>query len=71
MFKINNKKVKIKLDTDAELNVMSMAVFKQIEDGHVKMEKTKTKTILCGENRFQDSIQLIDMQRIGDDTNTQ
>ena len=44
--KINNKKVKVKLDTGAEVNVMPMTVFKQIEDGHVKMERKKTK--LCG-----------------------
>ena len=46
ILKINNKKVKVKLDTGAEVNVMSMRVSKQIEDGHVKMERTKTK--LCG-----------------------
>ena len=40
---INNKKVKVKLDTGAEVNVMPMRVFKQTEDGHVKMERTKTK----------------------------
>ena len=38
--------MKIKLDTHAEVNVMSMRVLKQIEDGHAKMERTKTK--LCG-----------------------
>ena len=43
---INNEKVKVKLDTGAEVNVMLMRVFKQIEDGHVKIGKTKTK--LCG-----------------------
>ena len=58
ILKINNKKVKEKLDTGAEVNVMLMRVFKQIEDGHVKTKKTKTKTILCGENRFQDSTHL-------------
>ena len=46
ILKINNKKVKVKLDTGAEVNVMPMRVFKQIEDGHVKIERTKTK--LCG-----------------------
>ena len=46
ILKINNKKVKIKLDTGAEVNVMPMRVFKEIDEGHVKMEKTKTK--LCG-----------------------
>ena len=49
ILKINNKKVKVKLDTGAEVNVMPMRVFKQIEDGHVKMERTKTK--LCGYGR--------------------
>ena len=39
---INNKKVKVNQDIGAEVTVMQ----KQIEDGHVKMEKTKTK--LCG-----------------------
>ena len=43
---INNEEVKVKLDTSAEVNAMLMRVFKQIEDGHVKIEKTKTK--LCG-----------------------
>ena len=43
---INIEKVKVKLDTGAEVNVMLMRVFKQIEDGHVKIENTKTK--LCG-----------------------
>ena len=62
--------MKIKLDTGGEVNVMSMRVFKQIEDDHVKMERTKTKTIPCDKNRFQDSTQFTDMQRIGDDTNT-
>ena len=38
--------MKVKLDTGAEVNVMPMTVFKQIEDGHVKMERKKTK--LCG-----------------------
>ena len=46
ILKINNKKVKVKLNTDAEVNVMPMRVFNQIEDGHVKMERTRTK--LCG-----------------------
>ena len=55
---INNKKVKVKLDTGGEVNVMPMRVFKQIEDGHVKTKRTKTKTILCDENRFQDSTHL-------------
>ena len=43
---INNEEVKVKLDTSAEVNAMLMRVFKQIEDGHVKIENTKTK--LCG-----------------------
>ena len=42
ILKINNKKVKLKLNTLAEF----MRVFKQIKDGHVKMERTKTN--LCG-----------------------
>ena len=46
MLKINDKKVKVKLDTGAEVNVMLRRIFKQIEDGHDKMERTKTK--LCG-----------------------
>ena len=46
ILKINNKKVKVKLDTGAEVNVMLMRVFKQMEDGHVKIERTKTS--LCG-----------------------
>ena len=46
ILKVNNKKVNVKLDTGAEVNVIPMRVFKQIEDGHVKMERTKTK--LCG-----------------------
>ena len=46
ILKINNKKVKVKLNTDAEVNVMPMRVFNQIEDGLVKMERTRTK--LCG-----------------------
>ena len=97
ILKINNKKVKVKLDTGAEVNVMLMRVFKQIEDGHVKMKRTKTK--LCGYGgtsipvkgkikvmcEFRDAkqksefyvakidsnTQFTDMQRIGDDTNTQ
>ena len=45
--KIYNKKVKVKLDTGAGVNVvMLIRVFEQIEDAHVKMERTKTK--LCG-----------------------
>ena len=38
--------MKVKLDTGAEVNVMPMRVFKQIKDGDVKKERTKTK--LCG-----------------------
>ena len=52
--KISNKKVKVKLDTGAEVNVMSMGVFKQIKDGHVKMERTKTK--LCGYGGTRSSV---------------
>ena len=32
ILKTNNKKVKVKLETDAEVNVVSMRVFKQIEE---------------------------------------
>ena len=46
ILKISNKKVKVKLDTGTEVNGMLVRVFKQIEDGHVKMERIKTK--LCG-----------------------
>ena len=42
----NNKNVKVKVDTGAEVNVMRMRVFKHIEDVHLKMERIKTK--LCG-----------------------
>ena len=35
ILKINNKKVNVKLATDAEVNMMLMRAFKQIEDGHV------------------------------------
>ena len=52
--KISNKKVKVKLDIGAEVNVMSMRVFKQIKDGHVKMERTKTK--LCGYGGTRSSV---------------
>ena len=48
ILKINNKKVKVKLDTGAEVIVMPMSVFKQIEDCHVKMERTKIKLCGCG-----------------------
>ena len=37
ILKINNK-----IYTAAEVNAMPMRVFKQIEDGHVEMERTKT-----------------------------
>ena len=52
--KINNKKVKVKLDTGAEVNVMLVRVFKQMKDGHVKMERTKTK--LCGYGGTRSSV---------------
>ena len=45
ILKINNKKVKVKLNTGAEVNVMPMRVFKQIEDGHVKMERKKQSSV--------------------------
>ena len=32
ILKTNNKKVKVKLETDVEVNVVSMRVFKQIEE---------------------------------------
>ena len=54
ILKINNKKVKVKLDTGAELNVM-LRLLKQIEDDHVKMERTKTK--LCGYGRTNISVE--------------
>ena len=44
--KINNKKVKAKLDTRAEVNVMPLQIYKQIETEGVQMMKTSTK--LCG-----------------------
>ena len=46
MLKIKNKTVKVKMNTGAEVNLMPIRVFKQIEDDPVKMERTKTK--LCG-----------------------
>ena len=55
ILKINNKKVKVKLDTGAEVNVMLMRLLKQIEDDHVKMERTKTK--LCGYGRTNISVE--------------
>ena len=48
--------MKVKLDTGAEVNVMPMRVFKQIEDGHVKMERTKTK--LCGYGRTNTPVEV-------------
>ena len=45
ILKINNKKVKVKLDTGTGNNVTPTRVFKQVEDSHIKMERTKTK--LC------------------------
>ena len=45
ILKINDKKVKVKLNTGAEVNVMPMRVFKQIEDGHVKMERKKQSSV--------------------------
>ena len=54
ILKINNKKVKVKLDTGAEVNVM-LRLLKQIEDNHVKMERTKTK--LCGYGRTNISVE--------------
>ena len=52
---INIEKVKVKLDTGAEVNVMLMRLLKQIEDDHVKMERTKTK--LCGYGRTNISVE--------------
>ena len=46
MLKIKKKTVKIKMNTAAEVNLIPIRVFKEIEDGPVKMEITKTK--LCG-----------------------
>ena len=45
ILKISNKKVKVKLDTGTGNNVTPTRVFKQVEDSHIKMERTKTK--LC------------------------
>ena len=44
--KINNKKVKVKLDTGAEVNVMLLRICKQIETEAVQMRKIATT--LCG-----------------------
>ena len=44
--KINNRKVKVKIDTGAEVNVMPLRVFEQIETEGIQMMKTTTK--LCG-----------------------
>ena len=46
--------MKVKLDTGAEVNVM-LRLLKQIEDNHVKMERTKTK--LCGYGRTNISVE--------------
>ena len=35
ILKINNKEVKVKLAADADVNMMLMRAFKQIEDGRV------------------------------------
>ena len=45
ILKINNKKVKVKLDTGAEVNVMPLTVYEQIQSKDVKMKMTATK--LC------------------------
>ena len=45
ILKINNKKVKVKLDTGAEVNVMPLRVFEQITSKDVTMKTTATK--LC------------------------
>ena len=98
ILKINNKKVKIKLDTAAEVNVMPVRVFKERrwscqdgtnenkalwtwwnkyssgrkDQGDVWVLRCKTLIrIICGENKFQDSTQFIDINRIRNDTNTQ
>ena len=44
--KIKNKKVKVKLDTGAEVNVVPLRISKQIETKGVHTRKTATK--LCG-----------------------
>ena len=46
ILKINNKKVKVKLDTGAEVNVMPLRVYEQLQTEEVQMMKTATK--LCG-----------------------
>ena len=46
ILKINNKKVKVKLDTGAEVNVMPLCVYEQLQTEEVQMMKTATK--LCG-----------------------
>ena len=41
ILKINNKKVKVKLHTGAEVNVMPMRVFKQIKQRTKRKNKNK------------------------------
>ena len=43
ILKINNKKVKVKLDTGAEVNVMPLRVYEQLQIEEVQMMKTATK----------------------------
>ena len=44
--KINNKKVKAKLETGVEVNVIPLQIYKQIETDRLQMRKAATK--LCG-----------------------
>ena len=48
ILKINNKKVKVKLDTGAEVNVMPLRVYEQIKSKDVKMKTTATKLCVYG-----------------------
>ena len=48
ILRINNKKVKVKLDSGAEVNVIPMRVFKQRENGHANMERRTTKLCTYG-----------------------
>ena len=48
ILKLNNKKVKVKLDTGAEVNVMPVRVYEQIKSNDVKMKTTATKLFVYG-----------------------
>ena len=48
ILKINNKKVKVKLETGAEVNVMPLRVYEQIKSKDVKMKTTATKLCVYG-----------------------